>query len=151
MYVALWSENIASNCPTKRTKALNLKGEVKSEWKLCHINDKLCLIIIDNGSCVNVTSTRVLDKLGLKTIPYDKPYKQSWLKEEKIKVTKQVLINFLIRNFKDEVLCDVVPMKATHILLGRSWKFDKKVFYDGHANTYVFFLPRQEVQSLTYN
>jgi len=29
-------------------------------------------------------------------------------------------------------------MEATHILLGRPWQFDRKVFYDGHANTYAF-------------
>jgi len=30
-----------------------------------------------------------------------------------------------------------VSMEATHILLGRPWQFDRKVFYDGHANTYA--------------
>ena len=68
-----------------------------------------------------MASTRVVDKLGLKTIPHAKPYKLSWLKEQDIKVTQQVLINFTIGNFKDEVLCDVVPMEETHILLGRPW------------------------------
>jgi len=66
-----------------------------------------------------VASTRVVDRLGLKTIPHAKPYKLSWLKKEDIKVTQQVLINFSIGNFKDGVLCDVVPMEETHILLGR--------------------------------
>jgi len=71
----------------------------------CLINNKFCSLIIDNGSCVNVPSTRVVDKLGLKTIPYAKPYKLSWLSEEgEIKVEKQVLINFSIRSYKDEVL-----------------------------------------------
>jgi len=60
----------------------------------CHINDKLCPLLVDNGSYVNVASTRVVDKLGLKTIPHAKPYKLSWLKKEDIKVTQQVLINF---------------------------------------------------------
>jgi len=47
----------------------------------------VCPLIIENGSCVNVASTRVVDKFGLKTIPHAKPYKLSWLKEEDIKVT----------------------------------------------------------------
>ena len=85
-----------------------------------------------------MASTRVVDKLYLKTIPHAKPYKLSWLKEEGIKVTQQVLINFSIGHFKDEVLCDVVPMEATHVLLGSPWQFDRKAFYDGHANTYAF-------------
>ena len=29
-------------------------------------------------------------------------------------------------------------MEATHILLGRPCQFNRKVFYDGHANTYAF-------------
>ena len=105
----------------------------------CLINDKICPFIMDSGSCVNMTSPMVVDKFGLKTIPHAKPYKLSWLKEEEIKVTKQVLINFSIGNFKDEVLCDIVPMEGNHILLGRPWQFDRKVVYDGHANTYVLF------------
>ena len=74
----------------------------------CHIKHKLCPLLIDNGSGINVASTRVVDKLGLKTIPHAKSYKLSWLKEEDIKVTQQVLINFSIGNFKDEVFCDVM-------------------------------------------
>ena len=105
----------------------------------CLINDKKCPFIIDSGNCVNMASPRVVDKFGLKTIPHAKAYKLSWLKEEEIKVTKQVLINFSIGNFRDVVLCDIVPMEANHILLGRPWQFDRKVVYDGHANTYVFF------------
>jgi len=86
----------------------------------CLINDKICLFIIDSGSCVNMASPRVVDKLGLKTIPHAKPYKLSWLKEEDNKITKQVPINFSIGNFRDKVL------------------YDRKVFYDGHTNTYAF-------------
>jgi len=85
----------------------------------CLINDKLCSLIVDEGSCTNVTSTRVLDKLGLPTISHAKPYKLQWLSEEgEIIVNKQVLIAFSIGKYKDEVFCDVVLMEATHILLG---------------------------------
>ena len=64
----------------------------------CQINNKTCSLIIDSRSCVNVASTRVVDKFGLKTIPHAKPYKLSWLREEgEIKVDKQVLINFSIK------------------------------------------------------
>ena len=82
----------------------------------CLINDKLCSLIIDGGSCTNVASTRVVEKLGLSTISHTHPYKLQWLSEEgEILVNKQVLISFSIGNYKDEVLCDVVSMEATHI------------------------------------
>jgi hypothetical protein len=32
-----------------------------------------------------------------------------------------VLVSFSIGRYKDEVVCDVVPMHAGHILLGRPW------------------------------
>ena len=81
----------------------------------CKINKWVCSLIIDGGSSTNVASTRLEEKLSLETIPHAKPYKLAWISN----VNKQVLINFSIRSYKDEVLCDVVPMKVTHILLGR--------------------------------
>jgi len=81
----------------------------------------------------------VVDKLGLPTISHAKPYKLQWLSEEgEIIVNKQVLIAFSIGKYKDEVLCDVVPMEATHILLGRPWKFDRKTLHDCLTNKISF-------------
>ena len=36
-------------------------------------------------------------------------------------------IAFFIGKYEDEVLCDVVPMQACHILLGRPWQDHRKV------------------------
>ena len=36
----------------------------------CLINEKLCSLIVDGGSCTNVASTRVVEKLGLSTISH---------------------------------------------------------------------------------
>ena len=36
------------------------------------------------------------------------------------------------------MLCDVVPMHAGHILLGRPWQYDRKVIHDGFKNRYNF-------------
>jgi len=75
------------------------------------INDKLCSLIVDGGSCTNLIITRVVEKLGFPTICHAKPYKLQWLSEEgEIIVNKKVLITFSIGKYKDEVLCDVVPM-----------------------------------------
>jgi hypothetical protein len=35
-------------------------------------------------------------------------------------------------------LCDVVPMHASHILLGRPWQYDRRVIHDGFRNMYNF-------------
>lgn len=39
---------------------------------------------------------------------------------------------------EDTVLCDVVPMHACHILLGRPCQSDRKTFHDGFTNRYLF-------------
>ena len=45
-------------------------------------------------------------------------------------VNQQVKIPFSIVDYYDEVLCDIIPMEAEHILLGRPWKFDKKAIHN---------------------
>jgi len=52
-------------------------------------------------------------------------------------VTIQVVVPFLIGKYVDEVLCDVVPMQASHILLGRPWQYNMKAIYDGVKNRYT--------------
>ena len=47
-----------------------------------------------------------------------------------------MIISFSVGKYKDEVLCDVVPMHATHLLLGRPWQFDRKAKHDGFKNGY---------------
>jgi hypothetical protein len=105
----------------------------------CHINNKVCSMIIDGGSCTNVASTTLVEKLNFPTLKHPMPYKLKWLNDcGEIKVTKQVLISFSIGKYKDEVLCDVVPMHVGHILLGRPWQFDRKAIHDGFKNRYSF-------------
>ncbi|RDX90646.1 hypothetical protein CR513_27468, partial [Mucuna pruriens] len=69
----------------------------------CHVKGKLCSIIIDDGSSVNMASLKLVEKLNLLTLLHLRPYKL------------------------DEVLCDLVSMEATHILQGTQWLFDRKV------------------------
>ncbi|KAF7839378.1 Retrovirus-related Pol polyprotein from transposon 297 family [Senna tora] len=105
----------------------------------CHVKDRVCGLIIDGGSCVNVASKLMVEKLGLRTLKHPQPYRLQWLNESgDLKVTKQVLISFSIGKYKDEVLCDVVPMQASHLLLGRPWQFDRRTTHDGFKNRYSF-------------
>jgi hypothetical protein len=52
-------------------------------------------------------------------------------------VTKQCLVEFKIGGYRDEILCDIIPMDVCHILLGRPWKFDRNVIHDGRKNIYT--------------
>lgn len=63
-------------------------------------------------------------------------------------VDKQVLVSFSIGKYHDEILCDVVPMEAGHLLLGRPWQFDRMVNHDGRANTFTFMHKKHKVTLL---
>jgi len=61
-----------------------------------------------------------------------------WLNEcGEVKITKQVLIVFAIGKYSDEITCDVVPIHASHLLLRRPWRFDRKVIHDGFRNRFT--------------
>jgi len=49
-----------------------------------------------------------------------------------------VKVKLSIGNYVDDVLCDVVPMEACDVLLGRPWQFDKKTIHDGLTNEITF-------------
>jgi hypothetical protein len=112
----------------------------------CHVKDKVCSVIIDGGSCTNVASTSMVEQLGLTTLKHPSPYKLQWLNDSgEVKVTKQVKVPFRIGKYEDQVLCDVVPMQAGHLLLGRPWQFDRRVQHDGFTNKYSFVLNQRTI------
>ncbi|XP_060200403.1 uncharacterized protein LOC132628657 [Lycium barbarum] len=55
-----------------------------------------------------------------------------------MRVNKQAIIKFRIGKYQDEILCDVVPMQACHLLLGRPWQFDVDAQHSGRTNKYSF-------------
>jgi hypothetical protein len=86
----------------------------------CVIKECSCRMIIDGGSCHNLASSKMVEKLALSTKPHPHPYHIQWLNNSgKAKVTRLVHINFAIGIYHDVVECDVVPMQACQILLGR--------------------------------
>ncbi|XP_016731065.1 uncharacterized protein [Gossypium hirsutum] len=152
--------HIASQCPNRSVMVIQRNGDIESEEeeneKVENNNETLfdaeeeieyavegemlvCSVVIDGGSCTNVASTLLVERLDLPTSVHPSPYKLQWLNDGiELKVTKQVLVPFSIGKYEDEVLCDVVPMHAGHILLGRPWQFDRRVKHDGFANQYTF-------------
>jgi hypothetical protein len=45
----------------------------------CVIKERLCRMIIDGGSCNNLASSNMVDKLALTTKPHPHPYHIQWL------------------------------------------------------------------------
>jgi len=103
------------------------------------VNNKLITLIIDGGSCHNLASKEMCEKLGLTMIKHPHPYHVQWFSDcGDVKVQYMVKVSFSIHDYTDTVECDVVPMTVCHLILGRPWQFDRHAIHDGHDNTYAF-------------
>ncbi|XP_056857254.1 uncharacterized protein LOC130506596, partial [Raphanus sativus] len=130
---------VARRTLSLRSKSDELDQRENLFYTRCMVQGKICSLIIDGGSCVNVASETVVKKLGLSTQKHPKPYRLQWLNEKgEMRVSTQVSIPLSIGRYEDEILCDVIPMEASHILLGRPWQYDRKVTHDGFANKHTF-------------
>ncbi|RDX62360.1 hypothetical protein CR513_59316, partial [Mucuna pruriens] len=134
--------HITLHCPNKRSIIMKEDGIVDSDSSIIESSSKSdsnasceysqdvegdllimrrLMIITDGSNSVNVASSRLVEKLKLPTLAHPKPYKLQWLNREgELVVTKQVSPTFVLGKYEDVVLCDVIPIEATHILLGRS-------------------------------
>ena len=78
----------------------------------CVIKERSYRVIIDGGSCNNLASVEMVEKLALCTQPHPQPYYIQWLNiSSKVKVTRLVRVNFAIGSYHDSFDCDVVPCK----------------------------------------
>jgi len=94
-----------------------------------NIYGKGCLIIINSDRCMNLASAAMVDYLKLPLIDHPQPY--ILIDSGDVRVTKQAFIPFCIGKYYDGVLCDIVPMRTAHVLLGRSWQHDRHFYYNG--------------------
>ena len=81
--------------------------------------------VVDNGSQKNLISAEFIKRLDLSTTPHLQPYNIYWLSQgQGIFITHQSLLPYVIKPFKDEVLCDVAPLEVCDVLLGQPymWK-----------------------------
>ncbi|PKI60618.1 hypothetical protein CRG98_018968 [Punica granatum] len=80
----------------RRALSLQTKGveEVQREnifHTRCYAKDKVCSVIIDGGSCTNIASTTIVEKMGLSMLKHPRPYKLQWLNDSgEIRVNKQI-------------------------------------------------------------
>ncbi|XP_056855037.1 uncharacterized protein LOC130504448 [Raphanus sativus] len=129
---------------TRRTLNLQAKtdGDEQREnlfHTRCMVHGKVCSLVIDGGSCTNVASETMVEKLGLKVIKRPTAYKLQWLNHEgELEVKHQVKVPLSIGKYEEEILCDVLPMDAGHILLGKPWQSDRRTLHDGFTNRYSF-------------
>jgi hypothetical protein len=103
------------------------------------INNRRAHVIIDGGSCNNLVSLDLVKKLGLATRSRPHPYHIQWFNDSgKVKVTQTVRMHFSIGIYTDFADCDVVPMEACSLLLGRPSEYDNDARHHGRSNKYTF-------------
>ena len=77
--------------------------------------------------------------LGLSTWRHPQPHHVEWLHNSgRLKITHKVRVPFVVGDYVDKVDCDVVPMDACGLLLGRQWQYDRNATHEGRSNTYTF-------------
>jgi hypothetical protein len=77
------------------------------------------------------------------------PYYIQWLNNSgKAKVTYIARVHFSIGTYHDYVDCDIVPMQACSLLLGRSWEFDIDAIHHGRSNKYTLVHNRKKITLL---
>lgn len=82
------------------------------------VKERSIRIIVDGGSCNNLPSMDMVEKLALSTNPHPHPYHIQWFNNSgKLKVTRMVRVNFSMDSYHNYVDCDVVPMQACSLLL----------------------------------
>jgi hypothetical protein len=110
------------------------------------VQERSIRIIIDSGGCNNLASTMLVEKLSLPTLKHSNPYHIQWLNDGgKIKVSRSVRVPSSIGAYSDYVDCDVVPMEACSLLLGRPWQYDTDSLNHGRSNHYSLMFKGQKI------
>ena len=106
--------------------AVMVKGQRSNIFQSqCIVEDKVCKLIIDGGSFTNVVSSDLVHALSLSTRRLPKPRYVQWMNQSgTLKITHKARIKFSVGNYVDSVDCDLAPISACHLLLGRPWQFD---------------------------
>jgi hypothetical protein len=110
------------------------------------VQERSIRIIIDGGSCNNLSSTEMVEKLSLPMRPHPHPYHIQWLNQGgKLKVTRSVCVHFSMGSYHDYANCDVVPMEACSLLLGKPWQYDTDSLHHGRTNHYSLMFKGRKI------
>jgi hypothetical protein len=100
--------------------------------------------IIDSGSQKNLILVEVIKRLALPTMPHPQPYTIGWLYQvSDLRVSQQCRLLYNINPFKDEVLCDVSPLKVCNVILGQPYLWKCHVVYESRPCSVIITLNRK--------
>nr|DAD45776.1 TPA_asm: hypothetical protein HUJ06_004006 [Nelumbo nucifera] len=97
------------------------KEEKKEDWLRTTIfltfvksRYKLCKLIIDGGSSMDVVFATTVERLNPVAQPHPQPYNIAWLNKMTLQFEQRALVSISYGSYVDDIWCDVVPMNVTH-------------------------------------
>ena len=111
------------------------------------VNGEPCMVVINRGSCENIISQALVDRLQLKVRKHHHPYFAKWLMtgdEMQIRYACS-LTSSIGENNTYTVWCNVLPMDSGDFLLGRPWMYDKNGTNGMRDNTYTFMHSEKQI------
>jgi hypothetical protein len=100
--------------------------------------------IVDSGRQNNLISTEVVKRLAPPRTPHPQPYTIGWLRQASdLRVSQQCQMSYDIKPFKDEVLCDVAPLKVCDVLLGQPYLWKHHVVYESRPHSVIITFNRK--------
>lgn len=77
-------------------------------------------------------------------IPINFPYTIGWIfQEQDIHISQQCCLPYNIKPFKDEVLCDIAPIKVCDVILGQPYLWKWHIVYESIPCSVIITLGRQ--------
>jgi hypothetical protein len=100
--------------------------------------------IIDSDSQKNIISAEVVKWLALLTMLHPQPYTIGWLHQgSDLCINQQCRLSYDIKPFKEEVLCDVSPLKVCNVILGQPYLWKHHVVYYSRPRSVIITLNRK--------
>jgi hypothetical protein len=108
------------------------------------VKGTLLHFIVDSGSQKNLISAEVVKQLVLPTTPHPQPYTIGWIHHgNDLRVSQQCRLSYDIKLFKDEVLCDVAPLKVCDVLLGQPYLWKRHAVYESRPRSVIITLNKK--------
>jgi hypothetical protein len=97
--------------------------------------------IVDRARQKNLISAEVIKRLTLPTTPHPQPYTIGWIHQgSDLCISQQIQISYAIMPFKDELLCDVSPLKVCDVILGQPYLWKRRIVYDSRPCSVIITL-----------
>lgn len=100
--------------------------------------------MMDKGSCVNIISKSVVERMGLKIESHLQSY-INWDDKSFYSVVQHYLMPIKFLSYSSRIWCNGLRMVVANILLGRLWLFDQNVKSYGKYNTYTFMFHGKKI------